>query len=60
MDISAVGSGMDQITRSTQVMGDLLKMAVSETQELGNKMIKISAESKVAAGELGSRVDVQG
>lgn len=59
MEISSIGSGMDQVTRSTQVMSDLLKMAVSANQEQGNKLVKMSAESMVAEGDVGAQVDVE-
>ena len=59
MEISAAGSGMDHISRSTQVMSDLLKMAVSADQELGHKLINMNAESKLAEGDLGAQLDVE-
>ncbi len=59
MGISGISSGAQQVAQTTQVMNELLKMAVSADQELSGKLVRMSAESKVAAGDTGSRIDAQ-
>jgi hypothetical protein len=52
MQIGTATSGnaaMDQVARSIQAMNQLNQTIVDETQELGNKMLRVSTEAKVAS-----------
>ncbi len=47
MEVSAA-AGMNQVQRSVEAMNQILKQATESGQELGEKMIRVNAEQKVA------------